>query len=317
MEKKFRPIYKIILIFLTATFTCCNSESIYIEKKSIAFWGDSMTAGSGGWGTTIVETVKNELHRPVFNGGVAGLSSNNIACLQGGNRFIIKLSGNKIPKSGSVTLTDYNIVPYMHTTSQTRTGTVAGVKGTLTRVGNLANPFLASSFYFTNTQEGEEISVPSSGVQFNFDDAVNHRNDVTVIWAGRNDPKIDSEIPTTIGNIKSMIDYLENKDTPFLVISVCNGSRQTEALGTDIHANIILLNSKLEATFGTNYIDLRKYMVEQALYDAKIKPSAEDLKDISSDCIPSSLRYDNVHFNAKGYEVAGKFIAKVIRSKNW
>ncbi len=207
---------------------------------------------------------------------MAGLCSNNIACLQGGANFIIKLSGDKIPNNGAVTLTNYNIIPYIHTTNQSRFGSINGIKGTLTRVGNLVNPIVADYFYFTRTSVGDQISIPSDGVQMVFDDALSHRNYITVIWSGRNDPKQESSIPIIIANISSMVGYLENNHDEFLVVSVCNGSRQTEGFGSEIYSNIISLNNELNYTFGNNYIDLRKYMVEQAIYDAGIAPTNED-----------------------------------------
>jgi hypothetical protein len=298
-------------------YSCKETFQSEAVKKNISFWGDSMTAGSGGNGVTMPDVVKDELKRKVFNGGVAGLSSNNIACLQGGLDFIIKLKENKISSIGIDTLSYYNIIPYIHTTNQTRLGSINGIKGTLTRVGNLANPIVADCFYFTRATVGKEIIIPSEGVRMIFDDAVNHRNDLTVIWSGRNDPMLDNYIPTTIANISSMVSYLENNQKQFLIISVCNGNRQTEGVGSDVYSNIISLNNELHSTFGYNYVDLRKYMVEQAIYDAKITPTNEDLNDIASDCIPTSLRYDHVHFNENGYRMAGKYIANIIRNKDW
>ncbi len=46
-------------------------------------------------------------------------------------------------------------------------------------------------------------------------------------------------------------------------------------------------------------------------------PQLMKINDIASDCIPTSLRYDNVHFNVIGYRMAGKYIAEIIRSKDW
>jgi hypothetical protein len=60
-------------------YSCKETFQSEAVKKNISFWGDSMTAGSGGNGVTMPDVVKDELKRKVFNGGVAGLSSNNIA----------------------------------------------------------------------------------------------------------------------------------------------------------------------------------------------------------------------------------------------
>lgn len=305
--------------FIFLLYSCSTQKPVQEEKtkKNISFWGDSMTQGAGGNGVTMPDIVKNELEREIFNGGVGGLTSSSIACLQGGLDFIIKLKGNKIQNVGNDTITSYNIVPYIHTTGQTRFVSINGIKGTLNRVGNIVNPIVSDYFYFTRASSGEEITVPSEGVQMVFDDAVNHRNDLTVIWSGRNDPKEDSYIPTAVANISSMVNYLENNQKQFLIISVCNGSRQTEGIGSNIYSNIISLNNELHTSFGNNFVDLRKYMVEQAIYDAKITPTNEDLSDIASDCIPTSLLYDHLHFNENGYRMAGKYIANIIRNKDW
>ena len=276
-----------------------------------------MTSGTGGNGVTISNVVETKLNRHTFNGGVGGLSSINIACLQGGLEFVIKLKSNKISPILGDTLIDYNIIPYIHITNQIRNVVVNGIKGKLKRVSNPLNPIIADYFIFTRNNPGNQITLPSVGIQAFFDDSISHRNDLTVIWSGRNDPKQDSFIPTILSNISSMVNYLENNHDNFLVISVCNGASQTEGFGSSIYSNIILLNNKLSLIFGNNYVDLRKYMVEQALYDSLIIPTNQDLIDISLDCIPTSLRSDSVHFNEIGYQMAGKYIAKVIKDKNW
>ena len=72
-------------------------------------------------------------------------------------------------------------------------------------------------------------------------------------------------------------------------------------------------NAELQATFGDRYIDLRSYMVNHAIYDAGITPTATDVLDMAADCIPTSLLYDNVHFNS--YQQAGLFIARAILAR--
>jgi hypothetical protein len=313
MSKNMFLFFGIILTL----FSCSSPLHVEEPRKHIAFWGDSMTAGNGGNGVTMPNIVKNELKREIFNGGVGGLASTNIACLQGGLEFIIKLKGNQIKNEGADTLTYYNILPYIHTTSQTRLVSINGIKGTLNRVGNITNPIVSDYFYFERTSIGEDIKIPPNGIKMVFDDAVNNRSHLSIIWSGRNDPRDDAQIPITVANIESMINYIDNKNKQYLVISVCNGSRITEGCGSEIYANIISLNNKLQSHFGDNYIDLRKYMVERAIYDAKISPTSEDLEDIASDCIPKSLLYDDVHFNEIGYRMAGIYISKIIRDRNW
>lgn len=280
-----------------------------ITNQNITFWGDSMTAGVGGEGITISKVVSTQLNRNTFNFGVGGLSSESIAILQGGLPFIVKIDNNLMPSFGDVPITEYNILPFNNQTNQSRIGYLSDIKGELIRVNNTDN------FIFRRSDSGDPINVGNS-TPFLFEDAISHTKDIVVIWSGRNDPRTNSQIQNIKNNIQSMVDYLSNNQQ-FVIVSVCNGDSVNEGVGTAAHSNIVLLNNTLRSSFENNFLDLRKYMVEQAIYDSGIIPTQQDICDMNSDCIPTSLRSDGVHFNAKGYEMAGRYIAKFIEEKGW
>lgn len=78
---------------------------------------------------------------------------------------------------------------------------------------------------------------------------------------------------------------------------------------TNKYNNIIQLNHELELIYNERFLNLRKYMVNHAIYDSQIRPTLQDLEDINFDCIPRSLLNDLVHFNDAGYLLAGNFIS--------
>ena len=109
----------------------------------------------------------------------------------------------------------------------------------------------------------------------------------------------------------------ENAKNHYLVLSICNGIADKEAKGSTAHTNITRLNTVLEEAFGDHFVDIRRYMIDQAIYDMGMTPTLQDLEDIQKDCIPRIFLNDNVHFNTLGYEATGKFLANIIKEKGW
>ena len=76
----------------------------------------------------------------------------------------------------------------------------------------------------------------------------------------------------------------------YIVMSVLNSSN--EPSGNATYTAKTGLNSYLASTYGSHYLDIRTYLVQQAIYDAGLTPTAQDLTDISNDVIPTQLRFD-------------------------
>lgn len=85
-------------------------------------------------------------------------------------------------------------------------------------------------------------------------------------------------------------------------------------------------NAILESTFLNNFhgsfINVRERMVNDGIDIALDKgylvgnyPTSQDQADIAEGKVPSSLRADNVHFNAAGYNVLGEIIYEKIRTQ--
>ncbi|MBQ3100201.1 MAG: S-layer homology domain-containing protein [Clostridia bacterium] len=63
--------------------------------------------------------------------------------------------------------------------------------------------------------------------------------------------------------------------------------------------------------FGAKFLDIKTYFLNQALIDAGIEPTEEDLEDIANGKLPVSLRRDDVH----GNEIYDELLAKLIMDK--
>lgn len=230
----------ISLLFLSVLLFSCSAEDTYIEETrvlKIVGWGDSMMAGAGGEGVNIVNIIAEKLNTSeYYNFGVGGLTSENVAVLQGGKPFEISLKNNTI--TGVDSLTYYNTLPFNKQTHQFREGSLDGINGTLKKEGN--------SFYFLSN-----ASKPiAEKAVFKFKDTEQNKGAIVIIWAGRND---DTSIPT-FENIKTM-----TTNNNAYVLSVCNGV--DEGIGTQQHTRIVELNAQLKDFYGERFIDVREFLV--------------------------------------------------------
>lgn len=91
--------------------------------------------------------------------------------------------------------------------------------------------------------------------------------------------------------------------TNYLVLSIPNSDSSGEWKGGASYPTLMQLNADLAATYGARFLDVRAYLV--SLYNPSIP---QDVIDFSHDVPPSSLRVDNTHFNAAGYQAIANYI---------
>lgn len=100
-----------------------------------------------------------------------------------------------------------------------------------------------------------------------------------------------------------------------IVIGITNTA--DEPRGSANYDAILRVNSELAAAYPGRYFDAMRYLIDHGLSDAGITPTAQDLTDISKDIIPSSLRIDNTHFNAVGYQLIANQLYQLIQQLGW
>ena len=278
-------------------------EYVTLPKAAIACWGDSMTAGAGGNGTTYPGVLATLSGLSTYNGGVGGQGSTSIAIRQGGVGLALSVEGNTIPASGPVNVTAKSGTPVTSQGGGPMYGWLAGVYGYLSRIAN-ANTAI-NDYTFTRAAAGGSVACPANSV-FTVDTAGRDEH-IACFWMGRNNP-----VPaaTVVADVQSCVNFLKPLGKRFVVLSICNGNGETT--GTTAYNNIKAANDALMAAFPDNFCDVRSAVV--AAYDSN---SAQDVIDHSGDTTPASLRVDGVHFTSAGYQIVATTVFNFIKEKGW
>lgn len=123
------------------------------------------------------------------------------------------------------------------------------------------------------------------------------------------------QITGPINAIKSMVNHLSPTIKRFLVISCTTTTDEKQ--GGESFGWITSLNNQLRALYPNNFVDIQNYLVTQAIYDAGITPTSDDLEHMENGTVPPSLMFDFVHPNIQGRKVIAKYIYDTLCSKGW
>ena len=276
-----------------------NLEPLYeyaaISKISsvIACWGDSLTAGADGRGTTYPGVLAGKVgsNYTVLNMGIGGETAWTIAGRQGGipmqvNEFTIPADTEKV----EITFAN-NVNPLLQGDKGINPCYINSIEGTLSYDAEL------EKYYFSRTNAGEETAV-SQGTIVETNAMRERNNDTLILWVGSNGPHGTDDPETLIDIQKKMI--AQNNSENYLIVGLTIEDAATR--------------SKLEIAsrkeFGNKYLNLRKYLSnEETLRQAGITPTENDLDDIKHGRVPDSLHYDDpVHLNALGYTLTANAI---------
>lgn len=283
-------------ITATADGTVSGNATLIVETgNDIAAWGDSLTPRYVAQLRTLYPT------RSVFNGGVGGQKSTQIAARQGGVVPLLTIAGDVIPASGSVVVTGQTA--YVHNAQGP-----GGVLGTLGGVHGSFNYDNISTYTFTRSSPGLDTSI-APGTPF-IVDTFNRNTWINTIWSGNNNP---GEPLVVKADIAAMVAFLSSANRRFVVLSTINGDFGVwTRIGGGGYNFVTQLNNDLSVLYPQNYIDVRAYLISR--YDPNIP---QDVIDHQNDVIPSSLRVDQVHLNDKGALLVAQKVQQFIQSKGW
>jgi lysophospholipase L1-like esterase len=258
-------------------------------------WGDSLTAGAGGDGTTYPTVCASELGISVRNCGVGGETGNTIAARQGGNTVVIPAGAINGTYSSLTDIYGTQIAPLLQ-------GNGNGSGNKLYINGEECSLSYNNGTYTISGYTGEASIVPLLG-RFS---GSNFHGRIVTIWCGANGARIgnDTGVTARIAIIDSMIRQIGHEQ--FVIFGNWT-STGTEEDFTDDDAAML-------AHYGNKFFNVRKMLVDYGLTLMNITPTTQDETDIADGRIPSSLRSDSVHLNANGYTAVGKFLADKIRS---
>ena len=280
----------------------------------IVCWGDSLTYGAMGNGTSypkvLSDIISGELafrddrysiSIPVKNMGVGGETSITICGRNGSIPFVISEeftipSGKTKVEIKIKSQSGRGVNPLRQGNAGVNNVTIAGIEGTLS-VEQSSYTSSDCKYYFTRVNNGDSKRV-AVGTQIITDASSKYLDYVTVIFMGTNGGY--SDINELISQQRAIINHQTANKDRFIIVGLHTGTAASRAE----------LEAAMVATWGDKYINLREYMVTQALADAGITPTAEDLELIAKGSTPASVRAPggDIHFNATGYELIGKLI---------
>lgn len=262
----------------------------------IIFWGDSLTAGAGGNGTTYPKVCAEELGVTNYlNAGVGGETANTIACRNGSNSMIIPV-GNV---NGDYSIGDLkdafgtNILPLRQGTGGNTVNpiTINGYECTLSLSQTSSTD--TEAVYTISGYEGEAIKYPMA-CKFSGCDLT---SDITVIFVGQNGPSFEQRL--------SLIDN---------IIAKTNGKYVVLTLSSGTEEQMSSQESTMLSKYGNHLFKTREMLSKYGLSMCGITPTSEDETAIANGSVPPSLRIDSVHLNANGYTALGKMLASHIKS---
>ena len=260
----------------------------------LCFWGDSLTAGTGGSGTNYPSVCASELGITSFkNCGVGGETANTIACRQGGNSLILKegtVSEYSLSELTDIYGTKCNPLRQGLGSNSVNPIYINGVKCNLSISQTSATDPNAK---YTITGYHDKL-LAETPVKFSGCDI---KSKITVIFVGQNGPSLAERLSI----IDSMISKINDK---YIIMGLSSGSSASRA---DEEAQML-------SKYGVHYFNTRYMLSKYGMNIMNLTPTSSDTIEMNKGEVPSSLRSDSVHLNANGYTALGKMIAQKIRA---
>lgn len=281
-------------------------------RNRISCIGDSLTKGwfDGSEGP-VSESYPSKLAAlvpagvTVFNLGFSGWCVDEVAVRIGAIDVPLSNTLNRIPASGEVNVSTTAVIGFRPLGEAIDfPGTLAGVPGILRRKDS--NTLLT----FTRSTAGTEVALPP-GTLF-IPDSVGHDADTSIILLGRNDvaKNVTGAEPTVadhiVAGVQRIVDWHTRQLKQVLVVSPTNNTG--EESGSVGHTTVTTAGKKLKELYGPKYYDLRRYLIDHAIYDLGITPTSTDLAKMAADTLPPSIMSDGTHWSqATAALVAQKF----------
>jgi lysophospholipase L1-like esterase len=272
------------------------------ENGAVA-WGDSLAAGAGATGGSTgshtYPAVAQGLFSPprmVVRQGMGGQTSTQIAARMNAVPITVTLSGNAIPASGAVSVTQksVNVLVNSGVFSGTQRGTLAGVEGVMSTDSS-------GNWSFTRSRAGSIVPTPA-GSRFHCAWGQQLRGLSAWLWLGRNGAQSGR---TVLEDIAAAVASLGHQR--YLVGAVLPSS----ADNSGALASLVTLNGQLASTYGTRFVDLVAILKDEA------DGSTDDVSDVAAGFIPRSLRSDHLHLNDAGYAVVAEAFVAAHLAMGW
>lgn len=308
-------------------------ETVAQYLPGIVCWGDSLTAGSAGntsYPLTLQKCIDTylcdiydlrysltnpevysrvnwedyQVSIPVVNMGAGQESSATVLGRAGVVPYVVK-KDFVIPagkESVTITLVSENgktVNPLTAGNAGVNPVTIADVRGTLVCTSNPMGWGLPT-YQFTRLEEGEETHV-AEGTQILTACTDEYRDYIHIVWIGTYGDYGTAE--KLVGDVKTLLQRQNANTDRYLVIGPCATKGSWDAVSTK---ELDAIDTAMLQAFGDQYINLRKYLIEDGLRDAGLQQS----KDDNPGFVPSNFRSNanGADMNAVAYRLIGKLV---------
>jgi hypothetical protein len=306
--------YRSLFALLSLIFAVsCQSDEAEDEQKQTQFictWGDSLTAGGGGSGTTYPDVLDSLLGEDyqVINCGIGGENTLTIAARQGGIPMLLAHAVELPADNSNVIIGDRDHSFISSWNNQTVRPLLQGGESTINNcIINDIECILGWTGKAWNDPEGRytiqrvvAAATPATLKEKSliFTSSMKQYRNLfaNVFFIGQNLGYADNA--DLVSQYKAMIRF--SSSDKYVILGLTSGTKAERAA----------LETVMTKEFGAQYINLRDYLSTQGLQDAGINPTQADIEAMAEGKTPPSLLHDHVHFNAKGYELIGRLIYK-------
>lgn len=260
--------------------------------------GDSLTAGTGGEGISYPDYLEEllwdkSLYIPVRNYGVGGENTVTIAARMGAIPF--RMEDFTIPSDTTPVevhfISEENklVQPLRQGDAGINPCVIAGVEGRLT-IDQTDYKDTSYTYYFTRSEAGNK-TVVEKGTPVETYASSARKDGIFIIFMGENHGYND--IDDLISQQQSILALQDKNRDKYLILGLTSGTK----------AEREELETKMQETYGSKYINLREYMSTKGPYDANIDLTNSDLEQMREGKVPDCLLSDGIHFKPDGYRL--------------
>ncbi|HBY4594944.1 TPA: hypothetical protein MIU51_13845 [Klebsiella pneumoniae] len=288
-----------------------------------------------GWGDSFMENpvFMSTLHQltglTAYNFGKSGIRSTAVSARQGGAPFYCAPVNGIIPSGGSV-----NLAPNLPgPAASASNGTMSGIKCRLAGVDGVFN-WTGTQAVFVRDGEGSPVAVSELSPLYIYPvttstvkDSVaagtvyeQHNEAIQVLTFGRNNTASWQEV---LHDAQKIIASLKPKGKRFVICP--QFTRGDEVKGSEGWQRIHAINAALKSYWPDNYCEIDGVDLLQNFKNHYNPDNETDVKNISDDTTPSSLKYDTLHPSQVlmsgalyiGAEVNARFVYQFMKMKGW
>ena len=260
--------------------------------------GDSLTA-------QYAPKLQKITARPVILGGLGGQGSGKIAARIGARDVTITLQDGLLPAAGAAVVTSVSpdLLNYSGNKAQID-GAIDGVSGTLSWQKKRGYRFARRSSG-AETRTGEETPFHV--------DLSKEAPCSLVLWMGRN--SLRGPAAAIVTDVVASAARWQAIGRPVLVLGVING--RGEGRQSKVYPKIVAVNDELQRTFGSDYFDIRRWLIDEGAAASGTALSKAGRNDIADDTVPADLRRDIIHLTGKAADAVARQVKSELIDRQW